>query len=73
MIIIEIDRSDYTVYKNREIIKKIDNDIANDLWDLARDLCDPNANNCVWIKKGSSIHSEFHLSDKSMNEFLEKI
>ena len=71
--IVEIDRSDYTVYKNRAMLKKIDNDIAIFLWDLARDLSEPNAQNSVWIRKGSSIHSEFHLSDKSMNEFLEKI
>lgn len=73
MIIIEIDRSDYSVYKNRKLLKKIDNDQANELWDLARDLSDPIAKNAVWIRKGSSIHSEFHLSDKSMNKFLEKI
>lgn len=73
MIIIEIDRSDYSVYKNRELLKKIDNDQANELWDLARDLSDPIAKNAVWIRKGSSIHSEFYLSDKSMNKFLEKI
>lgn len=73
MTIIEINRDDYTVYKNCEIIKKINNDFANELWDLARDLSEPNAKNSVWIKKGSSIHSEFYLSDKSINEFLAKI
>lgn len=73
MTIIEIDRSDYSVYKNRKLIKQINDDLANEFWDLARDLSDPIAQNSVWIKKGSSIHSEFHLSDNSINEFLAKI
>lgn len=71
--IIEIDRNDYTIYKNRKLIKKINNDLANELWDLARDLSDPIAKNAVWIKKGSSIHSEFYLSDNAINEFIAKI
>ena len=71
--IIEIDRNDYTIYKNRKLIKKINDNLANDLWDLARDLSDPIAKNSIWVRKGSSIHSEFHLSDNAINEFIAKI
>lgn len=75
MIIVEIDTSDYCVYKNRKLIKTIDKDFADELWDIARALCDPDPHNfnSIWFRNGSSINSEFQLSDAAIYDFINRI
>lgn len=73
MTIIEIDFADFSVYKNREIIKTINKDFAYLIQDYARDNCDPNARNSLIMRNGSSFMAEYHLPQDITNEIIIKI
>lgn len=75
--IIDVDCFDYAIRKitngKNETLKYIDKDFAFDLVDYVRDYCDPKEQNTLYLHRGSSIMTEHHFDDKTLNDLLSMI